>query len=104
MKHGYIVLLLFLFFNLVNTSEIDTYKDDDDDGDIVDVSNLIVHIGGGIIFFIGLVFLIELISVYGRTDTTSLSSEPISTVIDPTMRQQIVNRDWSKLRLKIHNT
>lgn len=98
MKSCFILLFILLFPSIVFTSEIIT-NDDDDADDIVDISNMSVHIGGGFIFLIGLGFLIELINVYTKIGANALPPQSISTDISTSYEQYPPNR-WNFSSLK----
>lgn len=95
MKNCFIFLFILLILpSVVFTSEIIT-NDDDDADDIVDISNLSVHIGGGVIFLIGLVFLVEMINMYSRIGAAALPPQTISTNISTSL-EQYPNDRWKQ--------
>lgn len=98
MKNHFIFLFILLIPSIVFSSEINTNEEDDVD-DVVDISNLSVHIGGGVIFFIGLGFLIELINVYTSIGANALPPQSISTKISSPCEQYSNNR-WNDHSLK----
>ena len=63
MKIYLILLLISIYIAFITATEI---IGDDESDEIADVSNLTVHIVGGVIFFTGVCVLLGLIHVYNR--------------------------------------